>query len=346
MKRSFILALGGLAATAATAETPRVVVDIAPVYSLVAQVMDGVGEPQLLVPANASPHHYSMRPSNARALQEATHVFALDEGLTPWIEGAKEALGPEGKFAFLSEVDGTTLLPNRDGFDFAEELEDDHHDHDDHDHDHEDHEEHDDGHDDHDHEEEHAHDDHADDDHAHEDEHDHDHGDHDPHSWLDPQNAVVWLGFIAEELAAFDPENAEAYRANAAKSQEALVSLEAEISGSFEALDDVNFVVNHDAFQYFEARFGQTALGAISFSDAAEPGPTHISELAEHIADHGITCILTEVGGRQKLIDAVFAKGDATVIVVDPLGVEQPLDGTLYSGVLQNLAEGMTACKG
>ncbi len=56
----------------AKADAPRVVADIAPIHSLVAMVMDGVGQPQLLVPQNISPHHYSMRPSEAGALQRGS----------------------------------------------------------------------------------------------------------------------------------------------------------------------------------------------------------------------------------------------------------------------------------
>ena len=51
------------------------------------------------------------------------------------------------------------------------------------------------------------------------DDHDHDHAhgedDLDPHGWLDPDNAALWLGVIAAELATLDAENAEMYMANA-----------------------------------------------------------------------------------------------------------------------------------
>ena len=43
----------------AIAETPQVAVDIAPLHSLVARVMEGVGTPDLIVQPGASPHEYS-----------------------------------------------------------------------------------------------------------------------------------------------------------------------------------------------------------------------------------------------------------------------------------------------
>ncbi len=151
----------------AIADVPNVAVDIAPVHSLVARVMQGVGEPDLIIPAGASPHEYNLRPSEAEALQEADLVFWLGEDLTPWMESAVETLAEGATVTTLLEADGTVLL------DFRESALFEAHDHGDHDdHDHEDHA--DDDHDDHDHDD---HEDHAkDDDHDHD--HDHDHDDH------------------------------------------------------------------------------------------------------------------------------------------------------------------------
>ena len=68
-----LAALAGLAGPAslagpALADPPRVVATIAPVHSLVAQVMQGVGEPVLLLPPEVSEHDYALRPSDARAI--------------------------------------------------------------------------------------------------------------------------------------------------------------------------------------------------------------------------------------------------------------------------------------
>ena len=52
-----------------------VVASIKPVHSLVAGVMQGVGEPTLIVKGAASPHTYALRPSDAAALERASLVF-------------------------------------------------------------------------------------------------------------------------------------------------------------------------------------------------------------------------------------------------------------------------------
>nr|WP_235438829.1 zinc ABC transporter substrate-binding protein [Candidatus Rhodobacter lobularis] len=182
-----------LLGSTAMADVPSVAVDIAPVHSLVARVMQGVGEPDLIVPAGASPHEFSLRPSQAGALQGADLVFWMGEGLTPWMEDALETLAGDAAVTTLLEIDETSLLEFREGALFEAHDHDDHGDdgdhdgHDDHD-DHDGHDDHDDhdGHDDHDDHAEDEHDDH--DDHAEDEHHDHDghaedkHDDHDDHA--------------------------------------------------------------------------------------------------------------------------------------------------------------------
>jgi zinc transport system substrate-binding protein len=177
---STVSAITLLTGSAALADSPKVVTDIAPVHSLVSRVMDGIGKPDLIVPNETSPHDYRLRPADAEALESAVLVFWMGEGLTPWMERALDSLSGEATIVELLALDETKTLPFREGalFDAHDHSEhDDHDDHDDHDHDKE-HDDHDD-HDDHDHDKEHDdHDDH--DDHDHDKEHD-DHDDHDDH---------------------------------------------------------------------------------------------------------------------------------------------------------------------
>ena len=78
----------------AFAETPQLAVDIAPVHSLVARVMEGVSTPDLIVQPGASPHEYSLRPSEAAALQNADLVFWIGPDLTPWLAETIERSRP------------------------------------------------------------------------------------------------------------------------------------------------------------------------------------------------------------------------------------------------------------
>lgn len=120
-----------LAGTAAAAEAPRVAADIGPVHSIAARVMAGIGAPDLVVPPGASPHGYALRPSEARALQEADLVVWVGPALTPWLADPIDTLAAEGAVRLtLEDAEGIRLLPARAGDGFEAHEHDDEHDHD------------------------------------------------------------------------------------------------------------------------------------------------------------------------------------------------------------------------
>ncbi len=55
--------------------SPHVLVSIQPIHSLVAGIMQGVATPQRLLAGNQSPHHFSLRPSQAQDLAHAQLVI-------------------------------------------------------------------------------------------------------------------------------------------------------------------------------------------------------------------------------------------------------------------------------
>ena len=356
---SFTAAMAG---GAAIADVPSVAVDIAPVHSLVARVMEGVGAPNLIVQPGVSPHEYSLRPSEAAALQDADLVFWMGEDLTPWMVDAVNSLAGDAAITTLLEADVTILLEIREGALFEahahgdEENEPEHahdaHEEDEHEHAHDEHEE-----DEHD---EHAHDedghDHDQEEHAHEDEHEsdheelahddhgHAHGDHDPHAWLSPENAGTWLNLIAAQLSAADAENAGTYFANAAAGRAELEALSAEVSELLSAVRGGNFIVFHDAYQYFEAAFDFPASGAISLSDASDPSPARIAEIQGWIREEGIDCVLAEPQFNPGLVATVLEGTDANTGVIDPLGVDLEPGSALYPQLIRNLARTLAEC--
>lgn len=339
-----------LLGSAAWADVPRVATDIAPVHSLVARVMDGVGTPSLVVAPGASPHEYSLRPSEAEALQEADLVFWIGPDLTPWMEGAIDTLAGNATVTALMEVEGTIELPFRENALFeAHDHGEDHadaHGHEDHseakdahDHAHDGHAE-EAGHDNHGHDD-HGHEEHADDDHGHEG---HAHGALDPHAWLSPDNGAVWLNAIAAKLSAADPENAGAYFANAAAAREDLDTLRTEIERVLEPVRGSNFIVFHDAYQYFETSFDFPASGAISISDATDPSPARISEIQARVQEQDISCVLSEPQFDPKIVAAVMGGSEARTGVLDPMGSNLEPGQDLYGNVLRNLAAALADC--
>ena len=243
----------------------NVVASIKPIHSLVAAVMEGVGEPELIIEGAGSPHTYALKPSQARDLENADVVFWLGHELEAFLEKPLEAIAGDAKSVELIDVHDLVKLEFREGGAFEKHDHDDHDEHDEHGHD-----EH--KHDEHKHEEkahdEHGHDEHKHEEHAHdEDKHDeHGHGAFDAHVWLDPANAKAIVHEIEETLIEADPDNAAVYEANAEALMTKLDGLITEVSEDLVPVKDQGFVVFHDAYQYFEKRFGLSAIGSVTVS--------------------------------------------------------------------------------
>ena len=98
-----------MTAVSAAVAAPVVVADIAPVHSLAAAVMAGIGEPALLLPPGASPHDIALRPSEARLLARAQVVFTIGEALSPALAGVVARVPAEARVVELLDVPGTSL---------------------------------------------------------------------------------------------------------------------------------------------------------------------------------------------------------------------------------------------
>jgi zinc transport system substrate-binding protein len=327
-----MFATAALMSSTALADVPNVAVDIAPVHSLVARVMQDVGAPDLIIRSGASPHDYRLRPSEAKALQDANLVIWMGKELTPWMEDAVKTLSTEAAILTLLEKDETTLLEFRESVLFEE------HDHDDHsDKDHAETEDQD--HDDHD--------DHSDEDHAETEDQDHDehaHGAHDPHAWLSPKNAKIWLNLIAAQLSTADPDNASTYFVNAAAAVTEIDTLMADVSTMLDPIRGNSFIVFHDAYQYFETVFEFPASGAISLGDATDPSPARIARVQDRIQEQKIQCVLAEPQFKKGLVVTVLEGTDAKTSIIDPLGDALEPGPALYPQLIRNMAKTLVDC--
>jgi len=338
MSKPLFVLCASLVASAAQGDVPSVVADIAPVHSLVSQVMQGLEQPELLLEPTASPHSYALRPSQAHSLQSADLVFTTSFELTPWLESPVENLAISGRTIVLMDSEENQHFEFR-----GEDHHDDHDDgdaHDEHD-DHEAGESHDD-HDDHDKEE--AHDNH--DDHDGGDAHGHDHaeGAMDPHGWLDPENAKVWLGLIAENLSKVDPENALIYMQNAQDAETRIDAMSAKIEVQMQDVKEKPYMSLHDAFQYFDRRFGPHFAGSISLGDAAAPSPARVANAQHELVENNVVCIFKEPQQNERLVSVVTEGTEVKLGTLDPLGAKLTPGPDLYYGVLQGLADSFSNC--
>ena len=299
-----------IAASSSKAEL-KVVTTIKPLHSLVANVMKGVGEPALIIEGSTSPHSFTLKPSHAKLLEEADIIFWVGEGIETFMERPLESIVKNAEVVEFMEIESINKLKFREESIFE--------DHDDHD-----------GHDEHDDEHE-GHDDHG-----------HAHGEFDAHIWLDPMNAKEMVLEIAHELSHLDPANEDKYNANAKATNLALDEMIDDISQNINK--DAKFVVFHDAYQYFEERFGVRAAGALTLNTDVLPGAKQIDEIQDVIKDRGINCIFSEPQFNPKIISTIAQDTNIKTGVFDPLGANIDSDKSLYFKLINNLSEELKDC--
>ena len=305
----------------------KVVASIKPIHSLVSYVMDGVGTPSILVDGSSSPHTFQLKPSHAQMLQDADIVFWIGEDLESFLETPLESIATNAKKITLMELDDIELLKFREKHIFEE-----HAGHDDHGDEHDEHEE---GHDEH----EEGHDEHEDE-HGHHD--GHNHGEFDIHFWLDPVIAKVIVKNVAEELSNIDAANKATYEANASKAISELDELIAETK--LKINKNATYVVFHDAYQYFEERFGIEVLGALSVNPEILPGAKQLAEIREVIEHENVNCIFSEPQFNPSIAKTIAADTGVKAAVLDPLGAELDPGKDLYFDLIADMASSFSGC--
>ena len=310
----------------------KVVASIKPIHSLVSYVMDGVGKPSVIVDGYNSPHGFSLKPSHAKMIENADLIIWVGEDLEAFLEKPLNTIAKKAINIEIMDLSGIKKLKFREKNIF--ESHDDHghghkkEKHDDHGHGHKE-----DKHDDHGHKKE-KHDDHGHEGHA--------HGDHDPHVWLDPMNAKVIVKEIEKQLVKLDPDNSSKYKANSKKAQSELDNLTKNIKKDLKG--NLRFVVFHDAYQYFENRFGIKVLGALTVNPDVLPGAEQLSEIREVIEHEKVNCLFSEPQFNPAIIKSIAKDTKIKTGVLDPLGATLDKGKGMYSELLQSMYASFKGC--
>ena len=99
----FNLCLNFSMLSASALAAPRVVTSIAPLQEVTAALMQGVTSPQSIMADNASTHHFALRPSHMRLLQQADLVIWIDRNFEAGFNRIAETLP--------NSVDQLEILP-------------------------------------------------------------------------------------------------------------------------------------------------------------------------------------------------------------------------------------------
>lgn len=296
--------LGSASAMAAT----QVVTSLKPIELLVKAVAADDVEVTTLVPPGSSPHNYTMKPSQRRALENADAIFWVGPEMETFL--SRLLSGNEFRARTYSLMHGEDV-PGVDT---------------------------DDAHDDH------GHEDHG---HGHEDAgHDaHDHGDgEDPHIWLDPALALDMARDIHEVLSRQDGADMEALDANLKLFEKNLSGAERDITTRLKPVADIDLFTYHDAFTRFVEHYGLKLEGILTLNPELSPGARHIAEVQEKLRAANQPCLLTEPQFDRQWWRSITEGLDITFSTWDPLATDIEPDRDGYINFQQGLADAVLQC--
>lgn len=305
-----ILMLSGLVLPllAAPVQALQVVASVKPLQLLSAALLDGISEPRLLVPTDASVHNYVLKPSDMRGLAAADLVIWVGPELELFLEKA------------LKKTDARILQLT------TAEVADSEHEHE-----HED--EHGEGHGE-------EHDDQLA---GHESEAGHQHA-VDAHLWMDPELMLAAAQRMQTILTEIAPEEGARLAANYARFAASLQAQDAQLRRQLAPLSGQGFFVFHDAYGRFVDHYGLNQLGYFTVDPARSPGARRLSDIRQQLQAREAVCVFSEPQFRANVVNSVTQGTGVRHGELDPLarGIEPGPDA--YVEYLTSLAKSFSDC--
>ena len=146
----------------------------------------------------------------------------------------------------------------------------------------------------------------------------------DPHAWQSASNAKSYVMTIADALALADPINADFFRNNAEDYLAKLDALDHEIEQAVSQIpkDRRKVISTHNAFAYFEARYGIEFIAPLGVSTESQVSARDVAGIITQVKAAHIPAVFLEKVGDPRLIRRISAETTAKI------------GGTLYSDSL------------
>ena len=159
-------------------------------------------------------------------------------------------------------------------------------------------------------------------------------------------NAKAMAAAIEKTLSTKDPENAATYRANLSALNARIGALDEELKATLAPVKDKPFIVFHDAYQYFEHRYGMRVAGSITISPETMPGAERVSQIRQKVIDLGATCVFAEPQFEPRLVNVVLEGTPAKSGTLDPEGATLAEGPDLYVELMRAMATSLKQCLG
>jgi len=136
-----------------------------------------------------------------------------------------------------------------------------------------------------------------------------------PHLWMDPIYAEAYVSDIASALERTDPTHASGYATRAAKERTRLTALDTWIRTQIATIppDHRAMLCFHDAWYYFDRRYGIENVGAIKPYPGQDPPPGYFAHLITLARTHHVRAVFGEPQFSPKL--ALTLQSEAGIAV-------------------------------
>lgn len=333
-----MLAGGLFAIQVQTVQALTVTTSIPPLAGIVAPLLGENDKINVVLKAGHSPHSFQMTPKNMRQIAESDLILWVKTPVDVWMK--KPLHNSNAEKIGMSDLTGLKRLPVRKGGLWEK-----------HDHHHGEEGHHDEHHDDH-HSGSHQSGNHEKHNNAHHDDH---HDEHyadqkmDGHLWLSYENAILLVKEASKKLQMLKPKEANLIKSREAAWLQKLANLDQKINKQLLPLAQANYLVLHDAYQYFEDRYNLQATGSITLNPTISPSLKRVGELREKIENGNIKCVFKEPQFPEKRVYAVVRGMQVNIGSLDPIGVvkDKQAKNQLYlpyDQFLQQLSNGYLDC--
>ncbi|BBV65515.1 zinc ABC transporter substrate-binding protein ZnuA [Kluyvera ascorbata] len=287
-----------------------VVASLKPLGFIASAIADGVTETQVLLPDGASEHDYSLRPSDAKRLQNADLVVWIGPEMEAFMDKSSQSI-PDNKKVTIAQLDGVKPL-------LMKGADDDDHDAGDGD--------------DHDH----AHGEKGD---AH-----HHHGEYNMHLWLSPEIARLSAVAIHDKLVELMPQSRARLDANLKDFEANLAATDKQVANELAPVKGKGYFVFHDAYGYYEKHYGLTPLGHFTVNPEIQPGAQRLHQIRTQLVEQKATCVFAEPQFRPAVVESVARGTSVRMGTLDPLGTNIKLSKESYPAFLTQLATQYASC--
>ncbi len=168
----------------------------------------------------------------------------------------------------------------------------------------------------------------------------------DGHIWLSPQNAMLILQAISQELSLKYPNHRQAFAENSQLAIDAINQKNQLIAKDMEKIKARPFIVFHDGYQYFEKSYDLAGVGSITLEPNESPSPNRIQQIKEKISKNQVQCIFAEPQFSPKLVKLLQEENKIKTEFLDPLGVKIDIhEGKqFYPKLMQSLSLALQSC--